>query len=184
MTADFSCGSSPLARGLPGGARQAPGARGIIPARAGFTPGERVSPCDETDHPRSRGVYKAVADITDTIDGSSPLARGLPLEAVRAEHGDRIIPARAGFTIGTFPYGANDKGSSPLARGLPGGLLVGGGEDGIIPARAGFTRRPQERPQSGEDHPRSRGVYEERRHHHEYDDGSSPLARGLRVRPG
>ena len=161
MTADFSCGSSPLARGLPGGARQAPGARGIIPARAGFTPGERVSPCDETDHPRSRGVYKAVADITDTIDGSSPLARGLPLEAVRAEHGDRIIPARAGFTK-RHTLGLSDNVDHPRSRGVYDLLTL---EQmctiGSSPLARGLLSAPFPTVPTIRDHPRSRGVYRE-----------------------
>ena len=73
----------------------------------------------------------------------------------------RIIPARAGFTLGrdglhidvedhprsrgvyvnrAFPL-TNHDGSSPLARGLQGGLLVRLYGRGIIPARAGFTGR-------------------------------------------
>ena len=50
-------GSSPLARGLrqrAGGGRRRPG---IIPARAGFTPGGQSRSDRGRDHPRSRGVY-------------------------------------------------------------------------------------------------------------------------------
>ena len=50
-------GSSPLARGL---RRRRPArreARGIIPARAGFTCRRRSRPGGRPDHPRSRGVY-------------------------------------------------------------------------------------------------------------------------------
>ena len=53
----------------------------------------------------------------------------------------------------------------------------------IIPARAGFTILQTPRPRHCEDHPRSRGVYH---HHHTHilrRGGSSPLARGLPVRP-
>ena len=50
-------GSSPLARGLPGGGDGGGHGHGIIPARAGFTlqsgAGDRLA----QDHPRSRGVY-------------------------------------------------------------------------------------------------------------------------------
>ena len=52
----------------------------------------------------------------------------------------------------------------------------------IIPARAGFTsttRRPSSR---GSDHPRSRGVYPDRRFVGRVGEGSSPLARGLQLR--
>ena len=52
-----SAGSSPLARGLPAWTHAAPDPAGIIPARAGFTPGGRPSRPRRRDHPRSRGVY-------------------------------------------------------------------------------------------------------------------------------
>ena len=72
-------------------------------------------------------------------------------------------------------------GSSPLARGLQvdGQLKILG--VGIIPARAGFTQQGMGGLHGGADHPRSRGVYV---HDHARDhecEGSSPLARGLRV---
>ena len=96
--------------------------------------------------------------------------------------GERIIPARAGFTgrrhdhvvavtdhprsRGVYCYAAGlilaMTGSSPLARGL---LLVAQVDDeagGIIPARAGFT--PEQVSYGGQ------------------AAGSSPLARGLRLR--
>ena len=52
-----SDGSSPLARGLRGRGAQAAAARGIIPARAGFTTGGMQLSRPARDHPRSRGVY-------------------------------------------------------------------------------------------------------------------------------
>ena len=55
---------------------------------------------------------------------------------------------------------------------------------GIIPARAGFTsREPSARPESP-DHPRSRGVYFGKVDYITFNDGSSPLARGLRLFEG
>ena len=91
--------------------------------------------------------------------GSSPLARGLPRHHFHRRRQDRIIPARAGFTVetdpgvrglwdhprsrGVYPFRrlgfSAVSGSSPLARGLQGVLLLGVEEVGIIPARAGFT---------------------------------------------
>ena len=50
-------GSSPLARGLLAGPQPGRSGRGIIPARAGFTPALRRSLRPPPDHPRSRGVY-------------------------------------------------------------------------------------------------------------------------------
>ena len=70
-------GSSPLARGLPRGDRLARAARGIIPARAGFTADRQVPRVRMGDHPRSRGVYDVLDGGMVRVEGSSPLARGL-----------------------------------------------------------------------------------------------------------
>ena len=93
-----AAGSSPLARGLlmTGLLRGVVG--GIIPARAGFT---EANPCGvrlRSDHPRSRGVYYVEREVDAYEVGSSPLARGLQVEAVREALEEGIIPARAGFT--------------------------------------------------------------------------------------
>ena len=53
----ISTGSSPLARGLPHSTEERNMARGIIPARAGFTRSLTRSRASVRDHPRSRGVY-------------------------------------------------------------------------------------------------------------------------------
>ena len=91
-------GSSPLARGLLGQYSAGCGAGGIIPARAGFT--WRFVKIEEVwrDHPRSRGVYSARSAAFAASNGSSPLARGLLPRKRAQELGNRIIPARAGFT--------------------------------------------------------------------------------------
>ena len=132
---------------------------GIIPARAGFTECGREPHPHRMDHPRSRGVYGGFRVLRVIPRGSSPLARGLPLEEAQVRVGDGIIPARAGFTgaargppstptdhprsRGVYLQGhhgaAEPAGSSPLARGL---LDYSPDHDdavGIIPARAGFT---------------------------------------------
>ena len=70
-------GSSPLARGLRGGGPHRRPARGIIPARAGFTDPAPVDVGGREDHPRSRGVYTATGSSRFREGGSSPLARGL-----------------------------------------------------------------------------------------------------------
>ena len=116
----------------------------------------------------------------------------------------RIIPARAGFTTG--PAGPAEQirdhprsrgvyrapltprlrmhGSSPLARGLLRHPSRMGRQWRIIPARAGFTWRCRPRAAGPADHPRSRGVYLCEGRPDRLEDGSSPLARGLRHRPG
>ena len=154
-------GSSPLARGLRPG-RWSRGARPrIIPARAGFTgpaywadieagdhprsrgvywTGSGAGPPGRWDHPRSRGVYARPGTGTRSAGGSSPLARGLPMDEAKTGTNERIIPARAGFTTTPTTSVGTSRGSSPLARGLPASSPFRRRTAGIIPARAGFTK--------------------------------------------
>ena len=145
-----------------------------------------------------------MSPVDRSLAGSSPLARGLPAGAERPAGSPGIIPARAGFTIdhpyhwspprdhprsrGVYapdtPVPANGLGSSPLARGLRVGAAHPAHTKGIIPARAGFTGRRAGRRARRADHPRSRGVYVSGRLSNRASRGSSPLARGLRPRPG
>ena len=131
-------GSSPLARGLPGERAHHSKARGIIPARAGFTTPAPPRPTSPGDHPRSRGVYEHDIKEMRDAEGSSPLARGLQGSGTFNAVSQRIIPARAGFTHcsglplrvdrdhprsrGVYAIPASflpaRRGSSPLARGL------------------------------------------------------------------
>ena len=118
--------------------------------------------------------------MSDTTYGSSPLARGLRHGRAGLVVEGRIIPARAGFT----PPGRNRRkpaGDHPRSRGVYVGqhsLTVD--RRRIIPARAGFTRPGHGRRPEQEDHPRSRGVYWPRSYPQYGQEGSSPLARGLR----
>jgi len=151
----------------------------IIPARAGFTQGNKMMGDAHRDHPRSRGVYHSPAPPFPTHSGSSPLARGLLSPPPACEPRHRIIPARAGFTSrvvwrlrsrrdhprsrGVYkthdsPH-TNCPGSSPLARGLLFGTFVPCFPRRIIPARAGFTSAAHAASAASRDHPRSRGVY-------------------------
>ena len=195
-------GSSPLARGLLAGPSAGTRWGGIIPARAGFTPPPRPTAPPPPDHPRSRGVYPAQPPIRPSSGGSSPLARGLHLAVNHRKPLPGIIPARAGFTL-SGPFLSQNRrdhprsrgvydpdllpaiirhGSSPLARGLPAADLRVRDGDRIIPARAGFTCAPPTGSLSATDHPRSRGVYGGGFTSTPDNNGSSPLARGLRVR--
>ena len=72
-------GSSPLARGLCDRGEGRGGARGIIPARAGFIPPPPY--------------------LLPHTPGSSPLARGLSLRSSAPRSSCGIIPARAGFIL-------------------------------------------------------------------------------------
>ena len=94
----LSPGSSPLARGLRRSERRAHSRVRIIPARAGFTLPLGPARARQGDHPRSRGVYTTKSKLEGMCLGSSPLARGLPPGRQVPRLGDRIIPARAGFT--------------------------------------------------------------------------------------
>ena len=70
----------------------------IIPARAGFTRPSLLLDTAPRDHPRSRGVYTIHLSLRSLIEGSSPLARGLPRVTEELAVVLGIIPARAGFT--------------------------------------------------------------------------------------
>ena len=74
-------------------------------------------------------------------------------------------------------------GSSPLARGLRRDDAPDRVPGGIIPARAGFTSLGPAGMILSWDHPRSRGVYETLHPATLTVLGSSPLARGLPLRP-
>ena len=152
-------GSSPLARGLRPVLATPSSGVGIIPARAGFTRLQYRGDRRRGDHPRSRGVYFLMGMEDSRAEGSSPLARGLRINAKTQDARLRIIPARAGFTPrrrpsaaphadhprsrGVYPRSMTaeeaSRGSSPLARGLPQYDNGSGAGRRIIPARAGFT---------------------------------------------
>ena len=110
-------GSSPLARGLPPPPALGGGAPGIIPARAGFTLGPLIAGPGGEDHPRSRGVYPRMSPVTETVQGSSPLARGLLDASLLSAIEVGIIPARAGFTE-SEDCGDNNFEDHPRSRGV------------------------------------------------------------------
>ena len=91
-------GSSPLARGLRLRVRSHLSRNRIIPARAGFTTGAAPQTTPQSDHPRSRGVYRNLDSVCSAFAGSSPLARGLLADHRLPRDRRGIIPARAGFT--------------------------------------------------------------------------------------
>ena len=191
----------PRSRGVyAGGAGLVHSLMRIIPARAGFTSHASLVIALMPDHPRSRGVYPLAPFKRNSLQGSSPLARGLHHREPRPTPPRWIIPARAGFTRGVsagawtradhprsrgvyspamLPPGC-DRGSSPLARGLHFMNNSANISLGIIPARAGFTSPSRSPPAPCRDHPRSRGVYPGASRSQIAYVGSSPLARGLR----
>ena len=175
-------GSSPLARGLPRSRYLDWRSVRIIPARAGFTPPLGEVSSTGADHPRSRGVYYWRALRRSSSRGSSPLARGLLLPRTRYRPGDPDHPRSRGVYGLSRRALMTTRGSSPLARGLPTWWRTYDDGEGIIPARAGFTPAGLHHFLVRPDHPRSRGVYRGGLSMSRYGEGSSPLARGLRVR--
>ena len=152
-------GSSPLARGLRDDEERGEQVNRIIPARAGFTTSSGSTRRCRRDHPRSRGVYGRVLGLIVPARGSSPLARGLPVEARRAAPANGDHPRSRGVYQFSRPLLLIGGGSSPLARGLPHLLIALDVRGRIIPARAGFTCRRRTGHRACSDHPRSRGVY-------------------------
>ena len=136
-------GSSPLARGLHQlGLYCAPSWR-IIPARAGFTPLSLSAHHPSPDHPRSRGVYCGVLGQDPELRGSSPLARGLHGERAGRNLPDRIIPARAGFTLAD-PWNPNDEPHYQTAFAFTADLALApqSSDSAVVSQR--LTRTPSE----------------------------------------
>ena len=202
-SASTTTGSSPLARGLRRRSRRPRRIRGIIPARAGFTDRDGGPAGGGRDHPRSRGVYGVVWFCVDADQGSSPLARGLPMAEQSESTAPGIIPARAGFTgdgAGDEDYDGDHprsrgvyspshraqaalRGSSPLARGLRRLLRPPRMRSWIIPARAGFTRAPSTWAcTTGGSSPLARGLPHVRHPYHR-DRQDHPRSRGVYAWP-
>ena len=154
----FLAGSSPLARGTLLLVLADALLSRLIPARAGNTLGIAGLPASDAAHPRSRGEHPFLPlgvlapgaahprsrgehtgklNASPVIFGSSPLARGTPLPSFLLDQHTRLIPARAGNTVGRCSFrllltahprsrGEHTEslsmrrigaGSSPLARG-------------------------------------------------------------------
>ena len=153
------CGSSPLVRGQRLRHRRNRQRGRIIPARAGPTPCSNARTGKDSDHPRSCGANDDFDTIFLPVGGSSPLVRGQHREPGGCERAERIIPARAGPTVGAACWlplasdhprscGANGTicvydslvcGSSPLVRGQLNASNNVQDAIRIIPARAGPT---------------------------------------------
>ena len=179
---------------------------GLIPARAGNTGARTHTHRRERAHPRSRGEHGFAVVFPAPGGGSSPLARGTHPYCHPARTRNGLIPARAGNTsrcghsvrpgrahprsrgehIDASELFVAQKGSSPLARGTPAGCppgVQGGGVGGLIPARAGNTGVRFGVLMGAWAHPRSRGEHATGKGRSPWFWGSSPLARGTRVRP-
>ena len=174
-------GSSPHARGALLRLLNPRVAGGIIPACAGSTRRRRCRAPWPWDHPRMRGEHDRGTLMTSGGSGSSPHARGAPLEQVMHALLSGIIPACAGSTAANWSrtrcgrdhprmrgehdfkrgFIKFDLGSSPHARGALHDDEVAGPKHGIIPACAGSTVYALNIKIAGEDHPRMRGEHAE-----------------------
>ena len=153
----------------------------IIPARAGPTPGAVVEEWCDSDHPRSCGANVVRIRRLTVLTGSSPLVRGQRRTVVLPRFAVRIIPARAGPTLGRRLVENHRTGSSPLVRGQPAHATYYLGVRRIIPARAGPTSPPPRAAGPPSDHPRSCGANAARASSLTACSGSSPLVRGQRI---
>ena len=195
-------GSSPRARGTHPAARRHRVPRRFIPASAGNTR-EALRRFDFWPvHPRERGEHCVTTAGSKPADGSSPRARGTQIDERLSLVRKRFIPASAGNTWWTVrpapPPAVHPRergehmgdcalttpvfGSSPRARGTRAGAPPDRGRQRFIPASAGNTGTLRQRDGGTSVHPRERGE-----HHDHLDEllkaaGSSPRARGTRLR--
>ena len=175
-------GSSPHARGTLAAYPSRSRYSGIIPACAGntdFVVGFGVA-CE--DHPRMRGEHRFFSNQYAAAQGSSPHARGTPKCPNRHAGNRGIIPACAGNTSPWRCSNSSSCGSSPHARGTQ--EIIGHSSSlmGIIPACAGNTQLLAELGTIYGDHPRMRGEHCVPAAMLRCCWGSSPHARGTRIR--
>ena len=95
---EIMSGSSPLARGTPRRVIAVLILARLIPARAGNTRNRPALVILRTAHPRSRGEHAPWTAKSLSGRGSSPLARGTPVDQFQLTTPARLIPARAGNT--------------------------------------------------------------------------------------
>ena len=193
-------GSSPPARGTRCDSRTRLLQGRFIPARAGNTKRPARGPISTPVHPRPRGEHITATDGSDSLNGSSPPARGTQSASLDCVVAGRFIPARAGNTfrcrrrrarrpVHPRPRGEHDEpahhygsraGSSPPARGTPDGFELQSFLGRFIPARAGNTSYSTPRAAAASVHPRPRGEHVVLHSPGRRGVGSSPPARGTR----
>ena len=195
-------GSSPQARGTPCVIVRSPPFRRIIPAGAGNSASTTAPAGTTRDHPRRRGELTGSIVCLPSVSGSSPQARGTRWADHSGHWWLRIIPAGAGNSsriplptprvtdhprrrgelspprLSAYPRA----GSSPQARGTLFCLCPSGRPFRIIPAGAGNSSSFGNANPSSSDHPRRRGELNFRTAMSPASAGSSPQARGTRVR--
>ncbi len=152
-------GSSPRVRGKHTTPTRWPWRTGLIPARAGKTPGSDYALYGVWAHPRACGENAKGAEDAAREEGSSPRVRGKLHGGTHVGVPCGLIPARAGKTLdrssawrrmGAHPRACGEnarersaarreKGSSPRVRGKRHPRGRHPRRDGLIPARAGKT---------------------------------------------
>ncbi len=159
-------------------------------------------PSGRRAHPRRRGEHVTPCASSPCPRGSSPQARGALHHQHHHPRRRGLIPAGAGSTSARSPGSGHPpahprrrgehsvqvfvrdsrSGSSPQARGARGSRRVRPTRWGLIPAGAGSTLRRPRGPRCGAAHPRRRGEHLGRAVQDRWVEGSSPQARGARVK--
>ncbi len=109
-------GSSPLARGALDLRIENGSENGLIPAGTGSTMAIEYLKTGIEAHPRWRGEHEAEGTTVKSSIGSSPLARGAPLNGVLTTLSNGLIPAGAGSTF-TFAIASLETSAHPRWRG-------------------------------------------------------------------
>ncbi len=197
-------GSSPRGRGKLDRVRQILADDGLIPARAGKTRTYRSSDPPTAAHPRAGGENALETIVAPAGMGSSPRGRGKPDVQAWAGCVERLIPARAGKTMGLIidpalreahPRAGGEnvfqvrdghayRGSSPRGRGKRSSRRTSCPALRLIPARAGKTRSLRSGLCAWWAHPRAGGENDLIRVAGYLSVGSSPRGRGKQRRAG
>ena len=195
-------GSSPHARGTHNRGQGASASHRFIPACAGNAQHGCIRRSTSPVHPRMRGERARAMPARASAIGSSPHARGTRADYRRCRSGRRFIPACAGNASPARSGGPRGPvhprmrgerssysllsrfgaGSSPHARGTPRGARADRFPGRFIPACAGNARFPFRKSSEYTVHPRMRGERVSVGLDAARSSGSSPHARGTRLR--